>query len=246
MTTKMHRLLVHQAGTILAQLHQLTKNFIPDGYKYNGFKTDGITLWRDTDWHLGVLKGYLEIIKQREVSDKGHIYLLNIASELQRDITELGSYFEKPFDQFPRLVIHGDYAPHNLLFYGKQLISILDFGDACLNLRAIDVARGLTTLSRNIPAYTGRFHLDSSLAKAFLQAYQDQQPGQLLSVEEIKSVPDLIRWRLIQPFIWRLNRSLARSEVSIFNYSALKSKMKQARWLKDNRRDLQAFLATLI
>jgi Ser/Thr protein kinase RdoA (MazF antagonist) len=43
-TTKMRRLLVHQAGTILAQLHQVTKNFIPNGYKYNGFKTDGIML----------------------------------------------------------------------------------------------------------------------------------------------------------------------------------------------------------
>jgi Ser/Thr protein kinase RdoA (MazF antagonist) len=108
------------------------------------------------------------------------------------------------------LVIHGDFAPHNLLFYGKQLISILDFGDACLNLKAIDVARGLTTLSQKISAYTGRFHIDPSLAKEFLQTYQDQQPGRLLSAEEIKSVPDLIRWRLIQPFIWRLNRSLAK------------------------------------
>ena len=234
--------LAAQAGEVLAQFHQSMIGFCPAGRKVNGFRPDGETLWRDVEWHLGVLDEYVEAAGKKTPLDGGDAFLLSVAAELRDDLVKVGRYFEQPGAELPKLVIHGDYAPHNILFDRGKLVMVLDFGDACVNLRGLDIARGVTSFAR---AYSNRrspFGLNESLAHAFLQAYQAQQP---LSDAEIGAIPDLMRWRLLQPMIWRLHKSRSGQEGSGTGLLSLRRNWNAARWLKAHGSELQASLLSL-
>jgi Ser/Thr protein kinase RdoA (MazF antagonist) len=109
---------------------------------------------------------------------------------------EAWNYYEKNDPQLPQVVIHGDYAPYNVVFSRRGIEAVLDFGDANLNLRAADVARGLSTFSK-----MGRYGINLGVAQIFLKAFQERQP---LSYQEVSAIPDLIRWRYLSNIIWSL------------------------------------------
>ncbi len=194
--------LVIQAAETLARFHQLVKGFVPEGRKFGGFKPDGKTLWRDVDWYLNVLDQYVEGTAQKKSFSEFDEFLLSIVDEFKAELIEVGRHYEQNNPQLPKVVIHGDYSPKNLLFNQTKLKTVLDFGDSCLNLRALDVIRGLTTFS-NIDKYgrVGGYNINEDLARSFGQAYQAKEP---LFDQELEAIPDLIRWRRLRNLAERL------------------------------------------
>ena len=109
-------------------------------------------------------------------------------------------YYQKAAPRLPRLVIHGDYQPRNVLFDQNGICGILDFGDANLNLRVADVVRGLSTFCKD------KNHLiNARYAIFFLQAYQDTEE---LHEKEIAAIPDLMLRRNLRNIIWSLHREI--------------------------------------
>ncbi len=226
----MRRRLVGQAGEALACLHQLTASFVPAGRKLNGFMPTGERLWRDVAWHLETLEQYLENAATKKSPDELEVFLLGIADELKRDLVEVGHYYQAASPALPRAVIHGDYSPKNILFRRQAIAAVLDFGDACVNLRALDVARGVTAFGR-----AGRYGVDKGLAQSFLRAYQAHQP---LLAQEVEAIPDLIRWRYLQNMIWPLQEGRPKSN----QFVAIQDKWEAARWVKTHADELRTFL----
>jgi Ser/Thr protein kinase RdoA (MazF antagonist) len=195
---------VELAGKKLAQLHQLVHGFEAQGRKLNGYMPDGKKLWRGVDWHLKVLEDFFKEI----IQDKRVKFLISIQDKLKKKLIELGRYYELPDKEFVKLIIHGDYSPQNILFNNKNISTVLDFGDANLNFRSIDVARGMETFSK-----TGKFGINPKYAMIFLKSYHEQQR---LSKKEIEAIPDLIMWRHLKNIIWSLYSVLESHKNQLF------------------------------
>lgn len=188
--------LVAQAAETLARFHKLMVGFVPEGRKYNGFMPDGNLMWRGVEWHLGVIDKYLERSDKNEIYDEQIKFLLGIEDELKQGYMEVSRYYEKTNQILPRRVIHGDFAPHNLLFNYQGINAVLDFGDSNLNLRVADVARGLSTF-----AISNGGKINKPLLKIFIKSYHERHP---LFEAEILAIPDLILRRYFMNMIWPL------------------------------------------
>jgi Ser/Thr protein kinase RdoA (MazF antagonist) len=196
MLPKTRRRLVAQAGKILAQFHQLVAGLVLEGRKFNGFMPDGKRLWRDVNWHLNVVENYVESALTKPFSNPQEKFLLSIVDQLKGDMVEVGRHYERADLKLPKSVIHADLSPQNLMIDRQGIAAVLDFGDACVNLRALDVARAVTSFSN-----LDKDGFDQDLAGSFLWAYQTQQP---LLDAEIEAIPDLIRWRHLRNIVWSI------------------------------------------
>jgi homoserine kinase type II len=197
-SAKIMRRLISQAGKKLAQYHRLMQNFkMPQGKKLNGFRPDGIKLWRGAGWHMKTLDKYLEKNPEKNGHDMRVNFLHQIKSKLKIEYLTTEKYFEKPDSQLPKLVIHGDYKPGNVLFSQQKISGILDFGDASLNLRVLDVVRGLSTFCND-----KKVILDLNYCKIFLESYSAFQQ---LTQKEINAIPELLKRWYLNSIIWSLH-----------------------------------------
>jgi Ser/Thr protein kinase RdoA (MazF antagonist) len=240
MSANTRQRLVTQAGETLAWFHQAVVGFVPEGRKFNGFMPGGERLWRDVAWHLAILEQFVENTAKKKLLDEPETFLLSIADEIRHDLIEEGRYYEQPDPQLPKLVTHGDYSPKNVLFNQWRIAAVLDFGDACVNLRALDVARGLTSFAR-----VGRCGVDHCLARTFLLAYQARQP---LFNREVEAIPDLIRWRYLQNIISTLFHLGSQPSRQTLNsqLTGVQVKWEQAHWMKVHGDELRASLLAVI
>ncbi len=222
------RRLVAIAGETLANLHVATEGFSPKGKKLNGFKPDGSALWRDVSWHLNVLTQFESLLKSRRPAHEYDGFVTSLLDTLADDLVQVGRYYEDPAFEMPKRIIHGDYAPHNVLFGGPQLTTVLDFGDSCSDLRALDVARGVTSFAR-----TRRGGLSTDLASVFLGAYRNIVR---LQEEEVLAIPELVRWRYMKNIVLRLFHSLSASDrrISQSNIAVLRDRWSRIDWMKLN------------
>jgi len=188
--------LLTQAAATLARFHKLMVGFVPEGRKYNGFMPDGNLMWRGVEWHLEVIDKYLERYDKNAIYDEKIKFLLGIEDELKQGYIEVGRYYENTNQILPRRVIHGDFAPHNVLFNHQGIKAVLDFGDSNLNLRVADVARGLRTF-----AISNGEKINKRLLQIFIKSYHERHP---LLEAEILAIPDLILRRYYMNIVWSL------------------------------------------
>lgn len=226
--------LIAQAATKLADYHLLIADFVPSGKKLNGFKPDGSCLWRDCKWHLDILDHYLRECNQDTGQHAPRFYLPDIADELKELFVESDRYYQQPDPQFPKLVIHGDYQPRNVLFDRNRLSGVLDFGDANLNFRIADVARALRTFCRDKMQF-----INLKLARVFLDSYQKKAA---LSEKELLAVPDLIVRRNLRNIIWALHGEINRHEcrrTPAYRLRKMQIKWQEALWVQEKKTEMQ-------
>ena len=212
---------VAQAAATLACFHKLMVDFVPEGRKFNGFMPDGNQMWRDIKWHLWVIDKYLEKSDENEIYDKQIEFLLGIKDELKQRYKEVARYYEDTIQLLPKLVIHGDFAPHNILFNYQGIKAVLDFGDSNLNLRVADVARGLSTFTIS----SGK-KFNKDLLKTFIKSYHDRHP---LLEAEILAIPDLISRRYLMNMIWSLFNEM--EAPSNYRQKTRKERLNSLQWI---------------
>jgi Ser/Thr protein kinase RdoA (MazF antagonist) len=193
---KLREKLVAQAAATLARFHKLMVDFVPDGEKFNGFMPDGNQMWRGIKWHLEIIDKYLEKSNGNEIYGKHIEFLLEIKDELKQRYSEVARYYEDTNQQFPKLVIHGDFSPHNILFNYKGVKAVLDFGDSNLNLRVADIGRGLSTFT-----ISDEGKINKRLSEIFIKSYHERYP---ILKEEILAIPDIISRRYLMNLVWSL------------------------------------------
>ncbi len=176
LTQRQRQRLIAQAGTVLARLHHQLSGFLPVGEHHLGYQSYSGERRRDLDWHLRQLAELPE--KTRDLLDPAAQWLCEKRDELAETLTRLANVLETA--ALPRLIIHGDYGLHNLLFHGDGTVTVHDFELARLEWRLIDL---ITVLSR----------LDEAQGLAFMAAYAAEFP---LTDEE---------WGLL-PQVWQYYR----------------------------------------
>lgn len=106
------------------------------------------------------------------------------------------------YQALPKQLIHGDYAPSNLLMLHDRVSAVLDFEFTTIDLRAMDLA---VLLSWWPIAYleSGR---EWPLVGALAQGYASRAlPGQA----EIEALPELLRLRAAAALVHRIGRHRA-------------------------------------
>jgi Ser/Thr protein kinase RdoA (MazF antagonist) len=158
------------AGRTLARLHRALDGFRPDGEHHLGFVSATGPWRRDLGWHTAKLKELTERSGQlRDEQGRG------LAARL---IARAPSLLDQISDQerglagasFPRLIIHGDYGLHNLIFQPTGRVVPVDFELSRLDWRLNDL---ISVLGKH--RYRGGTY-DLEAMEAFLRAYSAEFP----------------------------------------------------------------------
>ncbi|MBL8046620.1 MAG: phosphotransferase [Anaerolineales bacterium] len=189
---------VGQAGALLAQFHLAMTGFNPPNEKTDGFTPDGQQLVRDLDWHLDLVERFETHTRAQTTRDELEDFLLKLAAPLKEQLAQVARIYALPASQMPRSAIHADFAPKNVLFNEGGVAAILDFGDACVNLRALDVGRAVATFASRATS-----EVDTHLSTIFLQAYSAHAR---LTETEILNLPSSMRWRQLRNIVWMIDR----------------------------------------
>lgn len=166
-----HRMrLTRIAGRTLARMHLLLEGFVPEGRHHVGLVSLAGPRRRDLDWHAAKLRelrdrsSALADPEERDLSRS----LIDVAPSVLDEIGRLDdSLADVPL---PRLVIHGDYGIHNLIFQRGGRAVPVDFELSRLDLRLNDIVSALVKYR-----YTGGVY-DLASMEAFLAAYAEVFP----------------------------------------------------------------------
>jgi len=108
------------------------------------------------------------------------------------------SLLRLPYENLPKLTIHGDYRRQNILFQGDRLAAIVDFHRSRLEARSLDLAIALADI---LPRTSNGVAM--SLARSFINSYEKVQ---LLSNEELEALPVLVEARVAWGVFRRIRR----------------------------------------
>jgi glycosyltransferase involved in cell wall biosynthesis/Ser/Thr protein kinase RdoA (MazF antagonist) len=177
--------LTRVAGRTLARLHHALDGFVPGGRHHLGFPSHSGPRRRDLAWH----EAKVAELRRRSATldDAGAALAAARLAERAGPVLDAIGELEGRLAAaaFPRLVIHGDYGPHNLLVRkGGQAVPV-DFELARLDWRCNDLISALGKFR-----YRGGDYDLESMA-TFLRAYAGEFP---LTADERRLLPDA--WRL--------------------------------------------------
>jgi Ser/Thr protein kinase RdoA (MazF antagonist) len=138
------RRLMQIAGLTLAQLHRQLQGFMPAGRHHMGFASYSSPRWRDMDWHIAKIEELK--LKSAFVSDEEERlaarWLVEFSSFILGELIRLDELLRDV--PLPRLIIHGDYGLHNLLFAPDGRVVPVDFELARLEWRLSDLVSCLS------------------------------------------------------------------------------------------------------
>ena len=185
-----HRLkLMAVAGQTLARLHRQLEGFVPEGEHHMGFRSYTAGRGRDMAWHMKKVNELKE--RSRSLTgpeEKLHAgWLIQNSSYILEELARLDETLSGA--RLPRLVIHGDYGLHNLLFRRDGTATPLDFELARLEWRLSDLVSCLSRVRYARGAY------DFESIQWFLEGYQAAYP---LSAEEWRYLPQVWRFYKLQ------------------------------------------------
>lgn len=132
------RVLTEGVGRTLARLHDELVGFEPGGSHHLARDPDGAGE-RDLRWHLTALERLSDEpdAPRDDGTERDVRFLREQADRLRVDLVEAGSRVEDA--GLPRLVIHGDYGTHNLLFRKDGTAVVHDFELARYDWRLLDL-----------------------------------------------------------------------------------------------------------
>ena len=181
------------AGQTLANLHSSVGEFTPAGEHHMGLVSTTGARRRDIAWHaakldeLGARTANLaDADARRRAKD-----LCDRSTWLLDEIDRLDTALDRA--ELPRLVIHGDYGLHNLIFQPTGAIPV-DFELSRLDWRINDLVSALGKYRYR----SGQYDFESM--DTFMESYRRWFP---LTVDEQTLLPD----------IWRLYKLQVRSAV---------------------------------
>ena len=213
---KLYRLL----GKTLAQFHHQMDGFVADGAHHLGYISYGSERQRDLTWHLTILDELAE--RSRTVTDTE-------AQNLLRKIEEKGDVIREalceldvalPETQLPRLLIHGDYGLHNVLFQHDGTVTLLDFELTRLEWRLIDLV-----------IIMSRLRVENS--HAFMAGYQSVYP---LIDEEWQLLPKVWQYYMLRGAVQYCDNYFELGGVQ--RLIAAHERLKQADWALQHKAEL--------
>jgi glycosyltransferase involved in cell wall biosynthesis/Ser/Thr protein kinase RdoA (MazF antagonist) len=173
------------SGESLARLHRRLDGFAPKGEHHLGFVSPTGACRRDVAWHAAKL----DELKARSANltdPKATAVAGRLIDQADRVLEEIDRLDRSLSDAaFLRLVIHGDYGLHNLIFQSTDEPVPVDFELSRVDWRVNDLIVALAKYR------TSRGVYDTESMEAFMLGYADAFP---LTTDERRLLPDA--WRL--------------------------------------------------
>jgi Ser/Thr protein kinase RdoA (MazF antagonist) len=141
------------------------------------------------------------------------------------------------FDSWPELIVHGDWHPGNMLFAERKVAAVLDFDSVKIAPAVTDLANGALQFSivggRPNPAEWPDYLNQAKLVE-FLEGYIEITP---LEKSQLEALPDL----MIETMIAEAVLPIATTGFfgNLEGEDFLKMICRKARWISDNRKQLQ-------
>lgn len=174
-------------GKLLADLHDKLQHHTPTGYNPSGFKSKTGERWRNLDWYTKRLDFCLTKTSQLIENEANHplARLWQNHKIIEQTFFKLNTLLEEAC--LPRLIIHGDYGPYNLLFRKNAPAIVIDFELTRLDWRLYELTDSLWRFGMD--RFVG---FNSSKMKIFMDAYQSHFP---IALEELRHLPSV--WKYI-------------------------------------------------
>ncbi len=164
------------AGRVLGRLHRDLHGFVPGGEHHLGFTSLDGPERIPLAWYVDRLSEYADAALPGPLAA-----FSSRADELARRLAALDRDLASA--ALPRVVIHGDFGLHNLLFESTQVATPVDFELARIEHRLTDV---LMTVSR---FGSGHVSWDLPAIEAFLADYVAEAPA--VTSAELRLLPSL-------------------------------------------------------
>jgi Ser/Thr protein kinase RdoA (MazF antagonist) len=181
------RQILISAGQALGGLHQATRDFNPQGHNPNGFLSPEGERARELAWFLNKL----DWVRQQAGFVANRVRWPDVVAAVDEEGARLAEQLPALDERLKaagltRVVIHGDYGPYNLLFKHGRRVQLVDFELARLDWPLTDLAKSMTTFTRN------RFGFSQRKARIFVDAYRETFD---LAEDELSYLPDV--WRFL-------------------------------------------------
>ena len=228
------RTFIRASAKALAQLHLALKEFVPLGHNQDGFVSRDSDRWKQLSWFINSLDHFRDAAKH-EVASKLNAHsaaLLERADWIAARLFQLEHVIRVASP--PRLIIHGDYGPYNILFKSGAPVVILDFERARLDWRLTDLSMSLVRFASR------RIGFDFGKMIDFLAAYQTILP---VNRAELHLLPKVWLYLTLRQLISCCTRYLASHDVT--SLEKARNKLQLADWIEANERTLSRVLHAL-
>ncbi|RLA99843.1 MAG: hypothetical protein DRG83_12430 [Deltaproteobacteria bacterium] len=185
--------IIAQAGRTLGEYHRAVVGLVPTFYKWDGYRPTEHKRWREGDLYRHALADVRSLLRKPIATSPIDDFARSHIDAIER-MLDLESAVEGCSD-LSKLVIHGDYAPWNVLFRFGSPPFVLDFNAARLDLKIFDVI-----LATFFFAWRGDC-LDQGRAIAFQTGYC--QTGQLREID-VKLASEVFQWIMARSLAERL------------------------------------------
>lgn len=211
--------IVRQAGRTLAEYHRATADLVPTRFKWDAYRPTGNKRWREGALYRQALAEIRPLLREPSatgpVDDFARAHLDGIEGLL-----DLESIVERD-PHLARVVIHGDYAPWNLLLRPDRSLFVLDFNAARLDLRVFDLLLATFWFAWRDGS------LDPARAMALQSGYC--QAGRL-DEAEIEQAGNVFRWVMGRSIAERLRTHYLEGRFVIQDPAALQRYYDMCAW----------------
>lgn len=150
---------------------------------------------------------------------------------------------EYGYPDWPRVIVHGDWHPGNMIYRNGRAMAVVDFDDARIGPRAIDVAYGALHFSIVTEGTDPRKwpdELDQLRWRAFFAGYDEYRVDMVLSRAEIHAMP----WLMVEALLLEsIKPVLAHGRFgNIAGYPFLETMLRKATWLRSHAERLARLL----
>ena len=226
----------HEAGRVLGALHRLLATFKPPFDPpvgaYHGAAGLEVKLSQIPDAVAAV-----EPQADRKMLKKICVFLHKTYNEAAKRVDKFG------YRSWPKVIIHGDWHPGNLLFHDSKIAAVLDFDSARLEPRMADIANAVLQFSMRMSWPDDPDHwpvgLDAERVRALVRGYHETA-GDRLTDQELASLPWLIVEALIMESVVPIaaTGSFGRIRASSF----LRMVERESRWIVPRAEKLVRYL----
>lgn len=219
------------SGSTLARLHRQLAGFLPVGQHHLGYKNYTGDRHRDLQWHIQKVDELTA--KSQNLGNPEDItqanWLIAHSDQLLNEMGWLDEILGKA--ALPRLIIHGDYGLHNLIYQSQDTAIPVDYELSRLEWRLSDLVSVVSKFRYKDGSY------DFESITRFMQAYQAEYP----IVDE--------EWRHF-PLVWKFYKLMKAVQywLSYFETNgpvrklfSARDEIGQASWALDHPKQLAAF-----
>ena len=189
------RKIITQCGRTLGKYHQAVADLVPLAFKWNGYRPKEHKRWREGDWFRQALADIRPLLQKPTAVSPIDDFVRSRIEALD-EMLGLEPVVEGRSD-LSKLVIHGDFAPWNVLFRPGRSPFVLDFNESRLDLKIYDIMFATFWF-----AWRGG-RLDQDRAFAFQTGYRETNQ---LHKADISLAGSVFQWIMTRSLVERLHK----------------------------------------